>query len=797
MKKTEVSQPFAVQSRIPILVFAHVPPPEHGQSRMVRLALDAMRADAENFDVHHVNARFSETLDEIGESSFRKGFLITKFLFQAFWTRLKLHKPVLYYVPGPVKWSAVIRDWFILGALRPVFPKVIFHWHAIGQGEWSSGSERVSLPGPEWLDRIARRLSGFFLQEPYASISVSEQSTSDVHAVGTQHPLIVCNGIKDPCSHFHKILGKQRVESWNELEVGRFPLFKVLFLSHGTVAKGLLDAIEALEGVLTHAKEDWRFRFTIAGGVSPVFLSEFEEKLSHLRAKGGSRLHVEVLGYLGESEKSEVYTSHDIFLSPSRWESFGLTTVEAMAHGMIVVGSSSDGIKGVLPPDYPYLTPPGHSTALSASLLRACKDIRDGKVSILSGVLRDRFLERFQLSFFEKNLRGAILRTCQALPVKGHAFGSPQKTKISVYLADQNPGYDRSIGISRMSYTVLKALHSTQKLDLGAIVSRTSQKPPEGVTRAVTFPWGTRRKLVRFLTDHLHPIFLFWRDSTAVRYYPKGYLPFFSWQCTPSVVTIHDTIIQFDEDHYPEWRTKWEYRYWAMMLKHTLRHSNWILTVSESSKAQIEAFMERHQLPQKRITVTYEPCVYDSLAQPIDVEKKEFVIHLASVEPHKRTAHLIEWWVKMSNQGVDLPVLHLIGSIPESVKPLVASSERILKRPFLDDQELQTTYRQARALILPSEIEGFGLPALEAYYLGTPVCFVEGTSVQEVLGVATSKGGMSLEDPKSLLTALDEVLSMSPDEISHVGIKLREVFSLDTVSGRMLKVFQEISKQYS
>ena len=66
-----------------------------------------------------------------------------------------------------------------------------------------------------------------------------------------------------------------------------------------------------------------------------------------------------------------------------------------------------------------------------------------------------------------------------------------------------------------------------------------------------------------------------------------------------------------------------------------------------------------------------------------------------------------------------------------------------------------------------------------------------------MLGVATSKGGMSLEDPKSLLTALDEVLSMSPEEISHVGIKLREVFSLDTVSGRMLKVFQEISKQYS
>ena len=139
---------------------------------MVRLALDAMRADAENFDVHHVNARFSETLDEIGESSFLKGFLITKFCFRHL-------DPVETAQACPLlcPWTSEVERGdprLVYTGARPVFPKVIFHWHAIGQGEWSSGSERVSLPGPEWLDRIARRLSGFFfrnLTPPSQSLS--------------------------------------------------------------------------------------------------------------------------------------------------------------------------------------------------------------------------------------------------------------------------------------------------------------------------------------------------------------------------------------------------------------------------------------------------------------------------------------------------------------------------------------------------------------------------------------------------------------------------------------------------
>jgi glycosyltransferase involved in cell wall biosynthesis len=258
-------------------------------------------------------------------------------------------------------------------------------------------------------------------------------------------------------------------------------------------------------------------------------------------------------------------------------------------------------------------------------------------------------------------------------------------------------------------------------------------------------------------------------------------------------VTIHDTIIQYDEDHYPRWRRPWEYRYWAMMLKHTLRSADRIMTVSESSKRQIHEFMIRHQIPSKEITVTYEPCLYETIPQPEESAKENFVIHLASCEPHKRTSHLVRWWHEAETRNLVLPTLHLIGTVPPDVKDLLTRARTIVERPFLEDHALLAAYLNARALILPSEIEGFGLPALEAYYLGTPVCFVKGTSVEEILAVATNKGGFDLDDSSSLFQALDEVLAMTAGEIRACGLMLRETYSAQKVAARMLDVFAEVA----
>lgn len=846
---------------------------------MVLLALNTLRQNPSDFTVHHVNAQFSNSLEEIGESSFGKILLTGKYLTQALRLRLSTPDPLLYYVPGPVKWSSVLRDWVILGLLRRFYPRVVFHWHAIGHGEWAHGSERLALEGPQWLDQLARKISAMVLHRPFASIVVSGTSQNDSVAVQSQWQRVICNGITDPCPDFADNLAPFRIARQQEIATAQLPCFKILFLSHGTEAKGTLDALACLIEVLDHCDPSWRFSTTFAGGISESIRSRFDSAVESLHSRWPERIQIREEGYLTGGDKHRCLVEHDIFLAPSHWESFGLTVIEAMAYGLPIVAAASDGVKGVLPANYPYLSPVANPSKLARNLRECCAGIIQQPAIRESFALRERFLALYQIKDFSDNLVRAFLdlgngttshavstqarqagpskqgegegesptkgfpppigntdtsevksesittavggRSESALqaddgpklahpdqdssPIRGHshstAIGSPispeiqdpkRKTHLTAYLADQNPGHDRSFGISRMSLVVLEALHDSGRVTIGTITSKTSQQAPDPVGLTRILPWGTRKKWIRFLTDHFHPLFLRLDSSPDVYYFPKGYLPLFSGFCRPSVVTIHDTIIQYDEDHYPQWRKRIEYAYWAMMLKHTLRNADRILTVSVSSKRQIQEFMERHGIPRKEITVTYEPCLYERIPQPVAPAKENYVIHLASCEPHKRTAHLIRWWHDAESLGRNLPMLHLIGTVPPEVQSLLASSHGIVKSPFLEEAALQSAYRSARALILPSEIEGFGLPALEAYYLGTPVCFVKGTSVEEILGVATDQGGFSLERADSLWSALEEVMAMSAEKVRGCGIILRETYSAETMAEKMVAVFDEV-----
>ena len=52
----------------------------------------------------------------------------------------------------------------------------------------------------------------------------------------------------------------------------------------------------------------------------------------------------------------------------------------------------------------------------------------------------------------------------------------------------------------------------------------------------------------------------------------------------------------------------------------------------------------------------------------------------------------------------------------------------------VDDERLSTLYAGARALVLPSHLEGFGLPAIEALAAGCPVVAADLPALREVLG---------------------------------------------------------------
>src|SRR5216117_737930 len=136
-----------------LLVFAHTPPPHHGQSYMVQLMLAGFGGDRRrrrgrgrepavamtpdergSFDIecYHVNARLSQKLEDIGILRFGKLFLLLGYCLQAIWCRYRFGVSNFYYVPAPGKRSALYRDWVVMLICRPFFKRVILHWHAAG-----------------------------------------------------------------------------------------------------------------------------------------------------------------------------------------------------------------------------------------------------------------------------------------------------------------------------------------------------------------------------------------------------------------------------------------------------------------------------------------------------------------------------------------------------------------------------------------------------------------------------------------------------------------------------------------
>lgn len=127
--------------------------------------------------------------------------------------------------------------------------------------------------------------------------------------------------------------------------------------------KGLDTALEAFAA----ASRANRAAHYVIAGKGPL-RAELE---AQARALGLSeRVH-----FLGWQEPHAVYDAIDVFLSPSRWEGFGLVLLEAMGHCLPVIGSTAGAIpEVVIDGQTGYLTPPGEAAALVGPIEKLLAD---------------------------------------------------------------------------------------------------------------------------------------------------------------------------------------------------------------------------------------------------------------------------------------------------------------------------------------------------------------------------------------------------------------------------------------
>jgi glycosyltransferase involved in cell wall biosynthesis len=345
------------------LVFAHVPPPHHGQSVMVQILLEGLRADP-RFDVHHLDARVSDDLEDIGSFRPQKFLRLFKCIAQAWWLRLRHGRMAFYYVPAPAKRSAIIRDWLVMAFCRPFFSELILHWHAYGLGEWATLAERPG--GAKWPSQALRKCTVSLLGKADLSIAISEAGRRDAACLAPRKLEVVANGIDDPCPRCEQdVLPARRAKlekralllSQNSA-VRCEPLdYNFLFMAHCTKAKGLFDALGSLR-LANKTLESEGFPLRIKLAVAGEFVDPQEKaRFRELVAEKTLENLVDYIGFASGQAKIKLLRDSDCLLCPTHWDNFPTVILEAMAFGLPVIASDCGSLPDMFPANYPWIFP--------------------------------------------------------------------------------------------------------------------------------------------------------------------------------------------------------------------------------------------------------------------------------------------------------------------------------------------------------------------------------------------------------------------------------------------------------
>jgi glycosyltransferase involved in cell wall biosynthesis len=176
----------------------------------------------------------------------------------------------------------------------------------------------------------------------------------------------------------------------------------------------------------------------------------------------------------------------------------------------------------------------------------------------------------------------------------------------------------------------------------------------------------------------------------------------------------------------------------------------------------------------------------------------DYVVYPAITHPHKGHTTLVELLAATATpahslSGLGLVVVGAKGSAENTFRAAVDAagvSARVVRTGRIPAAHRDALVAGARALIFPSEYEGFGAPLVEAMDLGVPVVASDHPAVVEVCGgaavvVATRSGDAWAE---AVVTALQRA-----DELVAAGHARREAFTLERSGVALVAAYRSVA----
>lgn len=261
------------------------------------------------------------------------------------------------------------------------------------------------------------------------------------------------------------------------------------------------------------------------------------------------------------------------------------------------------------------------------------------------------------------------------------------------------------------------------------------------------------------------------------------------------VLTIHDLATL---DH-PEWFAPRFAGFYQWLLPKLIPQVQSVVCVSEFTRSRV---LKRWPAVAPRTTVV-TPGVSGQLSsltgvnldqelRQFGLEAGSFVLSVASFEPRKNHARLLEAWSSIAPR-FRIPLVLAGQTGRQHIFPGIDTREREWVR-FLGrvpDAALPSLYGGARAFVFPSLYEGFGIPPLEAAACGTPVIASNHPALHEALGPAARY--CDAWASSSIAEAMAEVLSSTnlQEELAGLGRERVRLFSWDRAASETWAVLEK------
>ena len=259
----------------------------------------------------------------------------------------------------------------------------------------------------------------------------------------------------------------------------------------------------------------------------------------------------------------------------------------------------------------------------------------------------------------------------------------------------------------------------------------------------------------------------------------------------PVISTVYD-LFRFKKEDKSAYLQK---KLFCWQFKANLKHSDYFIAISHNTK---EELCRLKGVKPELVEVTHlAACVPPHEKTALD--KREHFICLGGLEKRKEQYFLLQAYAEALKKKPDLAKLYFVGSDRgelEKMKDFITAHQlqaQVEITGYVSDEYKEELLSKAKICFMPSSLEGFGLPLLEAQAYGIPVIASDIDIFREIAGESALL--VPLEQRKWSQAIID--LDSKPQELSDYidkGYENHSKYTWEKCAQSTLSIYNKLAK---